>query len=305
MSISRHYAALNNAEDAQSALPYVFLATGDSVFTAEKRVGECFFTRGRGRKMDDSDLFSYVQSTEDMDDYEDTKIESDITTERVKVINSYLESKINAINEEYTSENRVTKNVRGSIIDLKSVYAYMLSKIESPNDLKDFASPDIKSDPWALEWSLNHLELDPLYNFSLDEVRPSDKGETALFKAIKDKISYDRFKILDDLIEYFKSTDREDLVEYIKVNTFKFISDSTSGIANSHDLSEEDFSVVNSARVMYISRRKIDLNYSLELVNLPATTYKKRSGKIKSDLLELGEELSSGVNNKMKDYLIS
>lgn len=305
MSISRHYSALDNAEDAQSALPYVFLATGDSVFTAEKRVGECFFTRGRGRKMDDSDLFSYVQSTEELDDYEDTKMESDITAERVKVINTYLEGKIAAIQGEYDSENRITKNIRGRILDLKAVYAYMLSKIDNPNDLKDFVSPNIEENPWALEWSLNHLELEPLYNFTLDEVRSIDKGETKLFKDIKDKISYDRYKILDDLIEYFKSVQREDLVDYIKVNSFKFISDSTSGISNSHNLSDEDFAVVNSARVMYISRRKIDLNYSLELVNLPATTYKKRSNKIKNELLDLGDELSDGVNNKMKDYLIS
>ena len=83
MSISRHYSAVDNADDAQSALPYVFLASGDSVFTAEKRVGECFFIRGRGRKMDASEMFSYAQSSEELDDYEDTKIESDVTSERI------------------------------------------------------------------------------------------------------------------------------------------------------------------------------------------------------------------------------
>lgn len=305
MSLSRHYSAIENAEDAQSALPYVFLAAGDSVFTSEKRVGECFFTRGRGRKMDASEMFSFAQSSEDLEDYEDTSIEEDITSERIKVLNSYLESKITVIEKEYEKENRITKNIRSLILDLKAIYAYMLSKIENLDDLKDFISPNLEKEPWALEWSLNHLKIESLSNYDKNEIYSVDKGETKLFKTIKDKITHDRFKILDDLVEYFKSTYREDLVEYIKVNSFKFISESTSGISNTHNLSESDFSLVNSARVMYISRRKIDLNYALELINLPATTYKKRSSRIKEELLNLGEELGDGINNKMKDYLIS
>ena len=66
-----------------------------------------------------------------------------------------------------------------------------------------------------------------------------------------------------------------------------------------------DLTVVNAARVTYISRRKIDLNYALELVNLPATTYKKRANKIKLEILDLGRELSEGTNNKMQEYLIA
>ena len=305
MSIEKHYNALEDAKEASLALPYLFLATGDAYYTAEKRVSECFFTRGRGRKMDTSDMYSYVQSTDDLDTEEDTQVEDSLNQSKLNILNTFLEAKISGIETEYKTESRITKNMKGRILDLKSIYAHMLSKIYDPNELKDFISPSIVDEPWESSWDLSHLDIPTLDNYSTSEIMPPDKGETKLFRAIRSKIAYDRYKILDTLINHFKSTFREDLVDYIKVNGFKFISDSTSGISDSHQLTEEDFAVVNAARVTYISRRKIDLNYSLELIGLPATTYKKRSSKIKLELLDLGDELGDGVNNQIKDYLIA
>lgn len=305
MSLSRNYLAIENAEDAEAALSYLFTAAGDTAFTADKRVNECFYKRGRGRKMN-PDLFSYVQTSDDVGE-EDITEEIAITEERKKIINSYLERKIAAIEEEFEEQQRITKNMRGLILDLKSIYAYIFSKLDAndPNMFKDYVSPRIDVEPWVSQWSQDHLELESLNNYTKEEVYSKDKGETQLLKNIKNKISYDRYRILDELIEYFKKVSRGDIVEYILVNGFKFISESTTGITNTHSLTEEDYHVVNAARVTYISRRKIDLNYALELVNLPATTYKKRSNKIKLEILDLGEEFGDVANNKMKDFLIN
>jgi hypothetical protein len=303
MSLVKYYTAIEKAEDAQAALPYLFQAAGDSTFTADKRVGECFFTRGRGRKMD-PELFSPVQTSYEVGE-DDLTEETVIEKEIISGLNSYLEGKIQVINDEYESEGRVTKSMRSLILDLKSIYAQILSRIAVIQDLKDFSSPLIDDEPWASEWTQDHLiNLKPLVNFSEKEIYSTDKGETKLLKNIKDKVSYDRYKILDNLIEYFKDVSRGDIAEYIMVNEFKFISDSSTSIIETHSLTEEDFHVVNAARVTFISRRKIDLNYALELVNIPSTTYKKRSGKIKLELLDLGEEIGNGTNNKMQDYLL-
>jgi hypothetical protein len=302
MSISRHYNSIESAEDAETALQYLFTAAGDSTNIAERRVNESFHKRGRGRKMD-PELFSYVQTAYDVGE-EDREEENALEDMQLKAINSLLERKIQAIETEFEEQNRVTKNMRGLIIDLKSTYALILSRIYSVQDLKNFISPDIDVEPWLSNWSQDHLEVIPLNNYSEKEIYAADKGETKLLKNIKDKISFDRHKILDGLIEYFKGVSRGDIAEFIIVNGFKFISESAAGIKNENELTEEDFHVVNGARVTYISRRKIDLNYALELVNLPATTYKKRSTKIKLELIDLGEEISGGTNNKMHDYLI-
>lgn len=302
MSLVKYYTAIEKAEDAQTALEHLLVAGGDSSFTAQKRVGECFFTRGRGRKMD-PDLFSPVQTSYELEE-ESLDEESVVEKEVLKGLNLYLEQKIKVIETEYEEQGRVTKNMRSLILDLKSIYAQILSKINSPLDLKNFISPLIDVEPWKSEWTQDHLTVQPLVNFSKEEIYAYDKGETKLLKNIKDRISYDRHKILDDLIEYFKSISRGDVAEYIIVNGFRFISDSSSKIIDNHKLTEEDFHVVNAARITFISRRKIDLNYALELINLPATTYKKRASKIKLELIDLGEELGDGMNNKMQDYLL-
>jgi hypothetical protein len=302
MSLVKYYTAIEKAEDAQTALEHLLVAGGDSSFTAQKRVGECFFTRGRGRKMD-PDLFSPVQTSYELGE-ESLDEENVVEKEVIKGLNLYLEQKIKVIENEYEEQGRVTKNMRSLILDLKSIYAQILSKINSPLDLKNFISPLIDVEPWKSEWTQDHLTIQPLVNFSKEEIYAYDKGETKLLKNIKDRISYDRHKILDDLIEYFKSISRGDVAEYIIVNGFRFISDSSSKIIDDHKLTEEDFHVVNAARITFISRRKIDLNYALELINLPATTYKKRASKIKLELIDLGEELGDGMNNKMQDYLL-
>lgn len=302
-TLVKYYNAIENSEDAQAALSYLFVAAGDSSFTAEKRVGECFFTRGRGRKMD-PELFSPIQKSYEIED-EDTTDEVMIEQEVLTSLNSYLEVKIKHIESEVDKYKSITKHITSLIIDLKSVYAQILSKTNSVLDFKNYVSPDIAKEPWLSNWDSSNLKVDELLHFSSEPLYIPEEGETALFQKIRYKVAYDRYNILDNLVEYFKGVNRQDIVDYILVNEFKFISSSTSSIVEDHKLSDEDFSVVNSARVTFISKRKIDLNYALELLNLPSTTYKKRSGKIKMELLELGEDLGDGINNKMQDYLLN
>lgn len=303
MSLAKNYIGVETAEDSRAALSIVFYSAGDAIFTAEKRVNECFYTRGRGRNLN-TDLYSYVQSVHEVDEFDD-HVEEKLTDERVKILNKYLESKITSIEDEYESEKRVTKNITGLILDLKTVYSYMISQISNITELKDIVTPNIDEEPWLSNWAIDQLEVEPLKNYTEEEIRPSDKGENKLLKLIKNKIEHDRYQILDDLIEYFKSVKREDVVEAIKVNGFMFINDTASNITNSYNLDNADSHVVNAARINYIEKRKVDLKYSQELVGINASTYKKRSGRIKLEMIELGEELKEGNINLMQDYLIN
>lgn len=302
MSLIKHYLAIDSAVDAQAALPYVFMAAGDVSFTAEKRTSEAFFTRSRGRSLTE-DLFSSSQTSSEVGD-EDNEIESDVTKSRIKIINQFLELRISKIEKEYETEGRITANIKTLTFDLKAVYGYLLSKLFSIDDLKEFISPDISKELWLELWDTKYLNVTELTNFTDLEIESTDKGETKLLRLIKNKVTHDRYQILDDLITYFSGRNRSEVVDFIKVSEFKFISEVTSGIRDLFNLSTEEFHVVNAARVNYLSKLKLDLNYSLELVDLAVTTYKKRSSRIKEELLDAGEELGS-VNNIMQDYLIS
>lgn len=303
MSIAKHYLSIEKADDARAALSFVFLAAGDAIFTAEKRVNENFFLRGRGRSLN-TDLYSYVQSVHEVEELDD-HVETNITDESLKILNQYIKTRIDLIEFEYESENRVTKNMQGLILDLKSVYSIIISQVQNLDELKDILTPNVDEEPWKTNWDVSHLVSEPLKNFSESEYQPSDKGDSKLINLIRTKVEYDRFKILDDLIEYFKTRNREDLIELIKVSTFKFISDSASNISNTYNLDLDAFNVINKARINYISRTKLDLKYTQELVGINASTYKKRSNKIKLELIDLGEELQTGNSNLMQDYLIN
>ncbi len=279
------------------------MAGGDAIFTAEKRVGECFFTRGRGRNLN-SDLYSYVQSVTEVDEFDD-HVEENLTDARLNILNKYLRSKIEQINKEFESEKRVTKNISGLILDLKSVYSIILSQVHNIDELKDVITPNIDESPWKSEWNVSQLILPELVNYESSEIKIKDKGETKLIKLIKEKIEVDRYVILDKLISHFKEIDREDIIETIKLSKFKFINDTSNNIANIYNLNNESYTIVNSARINYISKRKLDLKYSQELIGINASTYKKRSSRIKLEMIDLGEELKTGNLNLMQDYLIN
>jgi hypothetical protein len=303
MSIAKHYMAVEESSDSRAALSYVFLAGGDAMFTAEKRVGECFFTRGRGRNLN-TDLYSYVQSVTQVDEFDD-HVEENLTDARLNILNKYLKSKIDQINNEFESEKRVTKNISGLILDLKSVYSIILSQVHNVDELKDVVTPNISEAPWTSNWEISQLMLPSLDNYTEQEIKPKDKGETKLIKLIKEKIEFDRYKILDNLINHFKEIDREDIIETIKLSKFKFINDTSNNIANIYNLNKTSYNIVNTARINYISKRKLDLKYSQELVGINASTYKKRSSRIKLEMIDLGEELKTGNLNLMQDYLIN
>lgn len=303
MSIAKFYMAVESAEDSRAALGHVFSAAGDAMFTAEKRVNECFFLRGRGRTLN-ADLYSYVQSVNEVDEFDD-HVETNMTDARLDILNKYLKSRIDNIENEYESENRATKNIQSLILDLKSVFSIIISQVQNMGELKDVLTPNIEEEPWLSNWDVSQLSIEPLVNFSLDDIKPTDKGDSKLIKLIRTKIETDRYRILDELIEYFKDKGREDIVEYIKVSTFNFINDTATNITNVHNLDNDAYNVINKARINYISRKKLDLKYTQELVGINASTYKKRSNRIKLELVDLGEELKTGNLNLMQDYLIN
>lgn len=301
MSLARHYLAINNAEDAKAALNAVFQANGDSIFTADKRIAECFFTRGRGRSLN-TDLFSYTSTSDEED--EDLQVEVKYFEETTRILNEYLESKLEMAEEEFSNVGRVTKNIMDLVYDLKVAYALALSR--SGLDLLSIISmPDIDKPLWGELWNVDHLIVEPLKHFSDDSIKPTEKPESKLATMIRHKVRRDRYIILDDLVTYFDSIKREDVVEAVKVNEFQFINDTTTSITNKYKIELEGFQVINEARLQFLSKVKIDLQYSQELIGINASTYKKRNGAIKSELTLLGEELKKGNSNSMQDYILN
>lgn len=301
MSLARHYLAIDSSEDSRSALNFVFLANGDSVFTAEKRIAECFFTRGRGRSLN-TDLFSYATTAEDED--EDLHVEAKYAEETTKIINEYLESKMDIIEDEFAETGRVTKNIKSLLLDLKVAYSLILSKSDL-DGLSTLSLPDIEKPLWKELWEVDHLNVEPLTNFSEDVLKPSERSEPKLATLIRYKVRRDRYKVLDILINYFSQIGRDDVVESIKVNEFQFINDTSSSISDKYKIELEGYRVIDEARLQYISKIKIDLQYSQELIGIHSSTYKKRSGNIKLELTELGEELKTGNLNAMQDYILN
>jgi hypothetical protein len=301
MSLARHYLAIDNAEDSRAALNFVFLANGDSVFTAEKRIAECFFTRGRGRSLN-TDLFSYA--TESIDEDEDLHVETKFIEETNKILNKYLESKMEIIEEEFASTGKVTKNIKSILLDLKVAYSLILSKSDL-DGLSSLSLPDIDKPLWKELWEVDHLNILPLTNFSEDVVKPSERAESKLATMIRHRVRRDRYQVLDNLINYFTQIGRDDVVESIKVNEFQFINDTSTNISDKYKIELEGYQVINESRLQYISKIKIDLQYAQELIGIHASTYKKRSGNIKVELTELGEELKTGNLNSIQDYILN
>lgn len=301
MSLARNYLAVESAEDARAALNFVFLANGDAVFTADKRVAECFFTRGRGRSLN-TDLFSYATVVEDEE--EDLQVESRIAEEVNKIFNKYLESKMDMIEDEFANTGRVTKNINSILFDLKVAYSLILSKSDL-DGLTTLSLPDLDKPLWKEIWTVDHLKVEPLDNFSDDVIKPSERVEAKLATMIRAKVRRDRYQVLDTMINYFTEIGREDVVESIKVNEFQFINDTSSNISDKYKIEQEGYQIINEARLQYISKIKVDLQYAQELIGIHASTYKKRSGNIKLELNELGEELKTGNLNTIQDYILN
>lgn len=300
--MERHYLNVEKAEDAEIALASVFFSQGDSYFTAEKRVGECFLTRGKGRRID-PELYSSVKSSKDSEEEITEEFIEETSYQKIKLLNNYIEEKIKAIEKEFDDAGRVTKYINSLVLDLKSIYAIIFSKLYGTTEFHKFISPNIDIKFWSTVWDTDYLKLEPKLRFYTDkDIISQEMGETKLLKKIKDKVSYDRFKILDDLLVYFEDINRKDIVEIILVRKFDFINTSASGIKNKYKLSEEDEEMISSARRSYISKRKIDLNYSLILVDIATTTYKKRSAKIKNEIYDLGDNGSKV--NIMHDFML-
>lgn len=301
MSLARNYLAVESAEDARAALNFVFLANGDAVFTADKRIAECFFTRGRGRSLN-TDLFSYATVVEDEE--EDLQVESRIAEEVNKIFNKYLESKMDMIEDEFANTGRVTKNINSILFDLKVAYSLILSKSDL-DGLTTLSLPDLDKPLWKEIWTVDHLKVEPLDNFSDDVIKPSERVEAKLATMIRAKVRRDRYQVLDTMINYFTEIGREDVVESIKVNEFQFINDTSSNISDKYKIEQEGYQIINEARLQYISKIKVDLQYAQELIGIHASTYKKRSGNIKLELNELGEELKTGNLNTIQDYILN
>jgi hypothetical protein len=301
MSLARNYLAVESAEDARAALNFVFLANGDAVFTADKRIAECFFTRGRGRSLN-TDLFSYATVVEDEE--EDLQVESRIAEEVNKIFNKYLESKMDIIEDEFANTGRVTKNINSILFDLKVAYSLILSKSDL-DGLTTLSLPDLDKPLWKEIWNVDHLKIEPLDNFSDDVIKPSERVEAKLATMIRAKVRRDRYQVLDTMINYFAEIGREDVVESIKVNEFQFINDTSSNISDKYKIEQEGYQIINEARLQYISKIKVDLQYAQELIGIHASTYKKRSGNIKLELNELGEELKTGNLNTIQDYILN
>jgi hypothetical protein len=301
MSLARNYLAVESAEDARAALNFVFLANGDAVFTADKRIAECFFTRGRGRSLN-TDLFSYATVVEDEE--EDLQVESRIAEEVNKIFNKYLESKMDMIEDEFANTGRVTKNINSILFDLKVAYSLILSKSDL-DGLTTLSLPDLDKPLWKEIWNVDHLKIEPLDNFSDDVIKPSERVEAKLATMIRAKVRRDRYQVLDTMINYFAEIGREDVVESIKVNEFQFINDTSSNISDKYKIEQEGYQIINEARLQYISKIKVDLQYAQELIDIHASTYKKRSGNIKLELNELGEELKTGNLNTIQDYILN
>lgn len=301
MSIAKHYVAVSDAEDSKAALNYVFLANGDSVFTAEKRIAECFFTRGRGRSLN-TDLFSYTTTSDEED--EDMHVEVKYAEETTKVLNAYLESKLDQIEQEFADTGRITKNIKGLVLDLKVAYSLVLFKSDL-DGLDNLSLPDIDKPLWKELWEVDHLKIEPLDNFTDEVIKPMDKFEPTLARMIRHKVRRDRYLVLDTLITYFKSINRDDVVESIKIGEFQFMNDTSSNISDRYKIELEGYGVINAARQQYISKVKLDLQYSQELIGIHSSTYKKRSGSIKLEIAELGNELSTTNASSMQDYILN
>lgn len=301
MSLAKHYVAIDNAEDARAALGSVFLANGDAIFTADKRIAECFFTRGRGRSLN-MELYSYTSTSDESE--EDLHVEVKYLEEANKILNDYLESKIEMAEEEFSNIGRVTKNIMDIMYSLKVAYSLAISKSDI-DLLSNVSLPDIKKPLWSDIWSVSHLAIESLVHFSDEVIKPSEKPESELATLIRHKVRRDRYLILDELITYFESIDRGDIVEAIKVSEFQFINETSSSISDKYKVELEGYRVINEARIQYLSKVKVDLQYSQELIGIPASTYKKRIGAIKIELTDLGEELKQGNSNSMQDYILN
>jgi hypothetical protein len=247
-------------------------------------------------------LFSYATVVEDEE--EDLQVESRIAEEVNKIFNKYLESKMDMIEDEFANTGRVTKNINSILFDLKVAYSLILSKSDL-DGLTTLSLPDLDKPLWKEIWNVDHLKIEPLDNFSDDVIKPSERVEAKLATMIRAKVRRDRYQVLDTMINYFAEIGREDVVESIKVNEFQFINDTSSNISDKYKIEQEGYQIINEARLQYISKIKVDLQYAQELIGIHASTYKKRSGNIKLELNELGEELKTGNLNTIQDYILN
>lgn len=298
-NLSKLYYAVERAADPAEALRYLFLSEGDALFIAEKRVAESFFIRGRHRKST-NELYSFISSSETaFEEEEQDEILAEESMDIIKGINTYIKSKIEEIESEFSNYSKVTKNITGLVMELKTIYSFILFKISSTHDLVKIIGPDLNKPCWVEilksdAWDLSNLDnLTPLVNYTEKDYSPTryDK-ETDLIYKIRRRIEYDRYALLDELITYFKNAEQEELADIILAQEFAFLNDTATGITGRYKLSKDQHNMINKMRINYISRVKIDLKYALVLINLSPTTYKSRSGKVKQDFIYIGEAIS-------------